>query len=82
MGAVAFDTLKFARKLEAGGFTPAQAQGASEAFAEASGDQLVTQNNLREELVPLRADIAILKWMGGFTLAALMAIFYLLLKQH
>lgn len=82
MAAVAFDTLKFVEKLESGGFTPQQAKAAAQAFVDATGEQLVTKTDLREELSPLKADIAILKWMCGFTLAAVMAIFYLLLKQH
>ncbi len=82
MASVAFDTLKFVEKLEAGGFTPQQAKAAAQAFVDATGEQLVTKTDLREELAPVKADIAILKWMCGFTLAAVMGIFYLLLKQH
>ena len=80
--AVAFDTLKFVEKLESGGFTHQQAKAAAQAFVDATGEQLVTKADLKDELSPIKADIAILKWMCGFTLAAVMAIFYLLLKQH
>ncbi len=89
MAAIAFDTLKFVEKLESGGFTHQQAKSAAQAFADATGEQLVTKNDLKDELAPIKAefapikaDIAILKWMSGFTLAAVLAIFYLLLKQH
>lgn len=89
VNAVAFDTLKFVEKLQSGGFTPEQAKAASYAFAEATGEQLVARQILKDELAPIKqemtvmkADIAILKWMNGFTLAAVMAIFYLLLRQH
>jgi len=187
MSAVAFDTLKFAERLPSGGFTPEQSKVVSYAFAEATGEQLVTRQVLKDELAPIKqelitirqeikqefgsirqetgqefatvrqemkqefasvrqemkdefasvrqemtdefasvrqdmqtesvcvrqefasvqqdmqkesmsvkqefssvrqeialvkADIAILKWMNGFTLAAVMAIFYLLLRQH
>ena len=89
MAAIAFDTLKFVDKLEAGGFTPQQAKAAAQAFSDATGEQLVTKTDLKDELAPIKADIVlvkaditILKWMSGFTLAAVTAIFYLLLKQH
>jgi hypothetical protein len=82
MVAIAFDTLKFVEKLESGGFTHQQAKAAAQAFADATGEQLVTKNDLKDEFAPIKADIAILKWMSGFTLASVLAIFYLLLKQH
>ncbi len=89
MAAIAFDTLKFVDKLEAGGFTPQQAKAAAQAFSDANGEQLVTKTDLKDELAPIKADIVlvkadttILKWMSSFTLAAVTAIFYLLLKQH
>ena len=70
MGAIAFDTLKFARKLEKAGFTPEQAVGAAEAFGAALGDELVspdhlvTKSDLEEALEPIKADIAELKADG------------------
>ncbi|MBY6243704.1 DUF1640 domain-containing protein [Methylosinus sp. Sm6] len=45
---VAFDTLKFVEKLEAGGFTHEQAKAAAEAFAEATSQELATKADLRE----------------------------------
>lgn len=45
---VAFDTLKFVEKLEAGGFTHEQAKAAAEAFAEATSQELATKSDLRE----------------------------------
>nr|WP_294512429.1 hypothetical protein [uncultured Rhodopila sp.] len=65
MNAVPFDTLKFARKLEASGMTPGTAAGTAEALAEAmTGAELATKSdvagtntaigNLRTEL---KADI-------------------------
>ncbi len=77
MSAVAFDTLKFAEKLESGGFTPQQAKAAAQAFAEASADQLATKTDIsvvRTDIEALRlatkSDLAemkseILKWMFG-----------------
>jgi hypothetical protein len=55
--AVAFDTLKFVRKLEAGGFTSAQASAAAEAFAEATIQELATKT----DLAALKADLAAVK---------------------
>jgi hypothetical protein len=55
--AVAFDTLKFVRKLEAGGFTQAQATAAAEAFAEATSQELATKSDLRDVEVRLEAKI-------------------------
>lgn len=78
---LAFDTLKFVEKLEAGGFTHAQAKAAAEAFAEATSRELATKGDIREtelklsgELTGIRGEIALLKWMVGFSLALLSAI--------
>lgn len=68
MSAVAFDTLKFAEKLEAGGFTPQQAKTAAQAFAEATGERLASKDDLailatKTDLAETKADI--LKWLFG-----------------
>jgi hypothetical protein len=76
-----FDTLKFVEKLEEGGFTHGQARAAATAFADAVSDRLVTKSDLREEVAPLKTDIAILKWMAGFTLAAVVAILFMLVRH-
>jgi len=47
-GAVAFDTLKFVERLEAGGFTHAQAKATAEAFAGAVDQELATKRDLKE----------------------------------
>ncbi len=78
MSAVAFDTLKFAQTLrDKAKFTPEQAEGLSEAFAQASADQLATKTDiadLRSDLrqAELRLELKIestktdiLKWMFG-----------------
>jgi hypothetical protein len=89
MTVVAFDTLKFVEKLEAGGFTPQQAKATTQAFVEASNEQFITKSDLRDAFEPIKSDIGtlkadnmIIKWMLGFVLAAIMAVFYLLLKAH
>jgi hypothetical protein len=74
MSAIAFDTLKFVEKLEAGGFTHSQAKAAAEAFAEATSQELATKGDLREAELRLASEIAPLKWMTGFSLALLSAI--------
>ncbi len=79
---VAFDTLKFAQTLrEKAKFTPEQAEGLSEAFAQASADQLATKSDIADlrsdlratelrleakiETATLAAKAEILKWMFG-----------------
>jgi hypothetical protein len=51
--AVAFDTLKLARRLEAAGFSTAQAQGAAEALADSLTAGLATQ----ADIAALRAEV-------------------------
>ncbi|MBY6240773.1 CCDC90 family protein [Methylosinus sp. Sm6] len=55
--AVAFDTLKFVKRLEAGGFTQSQASAAAEAFAEATSQELATKTELKAEFAALRSDL-------------------------
>ncbi|PWB83484.1 MAG: DUF1640 domain-containing protein [Methylocystaceae bacterium] len=64
MTVVAFDILKFAEKLEAGGFTHAQAKAAAEAFAEATSQELASKSDLRE--LELRMTVE----LGGLIVAA------------
>ncbi|WP_036290892.1 DUF1640 domain-containing protein [Methylosinus sp. PW1] len=61
---IAFDTLKFVEKLEAGGFTHEQAKAAAEAFAEATSQELATKADLRE--LELRMTVK----LGGLTIVA------------
>ncbi len=82
MSAVAFDTLKFVEKLEAGGFSHAQAKATVEAFADVVNEQIVTRpvlreelNLLREEISPIKTEQLLMKWMIGFVLAFQVAIF-------
>ena len=73
MAAVPFDTLKFAERLKAGGFTEQQAKAAAEAFADATSQELVTKADLKAEIAELKADL--LKWLVPLLLgqAALIA---------
>jgi hypothetical protein len=57
-------------------FSHAQAKAAAEAFAEATGQELVTKSDLKEAMADLKVDI--LRWLvatqlalGGFLFAAL-----------
>ena len=62
MSAVAFDTLKFAQTLrDKAKFTPEQAEGLSEAFAQASADQLATRSDITDLRTDVKADIADLR---------------------
>ena len=60
MGAVPFDTLKLARRLETAGFPPKQAGDTAEALAEAmSGARLATADDIalvRTEIAALRTE--------------------------
>jgi hypothetical protein len=59
MSAVPFDTLKFARHLEASGMTATVAAGAAEALADAlTGAELATRSDLAETTRELRGEIA------------------------
>jgi hypothetical protein len=62
MSAVPFDTLKFARHLEASGMVASVAAGAAEALADAlTGSDLATKSDLAElrgEIAGLRSDLA------------------------
>jgi hypothetical protein len=57
---IAFDTLKFVEKLEAGGFSSAQARAAPEAFAGATGEQLAKKADLTALAAGTKADLAAL----------------------
>ena len=79
MSALTFDTLKLARKLEAAGFSPEQAAGASAALAETLGEApgLANKENVlhldaKAEATALRLEAKIeatkaeiIKWMFG-----------------
>ena len=75
MTAVPFDTLKFASKLQSGGFSPEQAKAAAEAFADATGEELATKADLKMETANLRSDIRELELrmtikLGGLIVAS------------
>lgn len=93
MVAIPFDTLKFAEKLEAGGFTAQQARTAAEAFADATSQELATKADIVRLEASTKAEIAILRSdiekielrltvKLGVMLAAAVAVIGVLLKLH
>lgn len=67
MTAVTFDTLKFAKKLEAAGLPVAQAEAIADAFREATSEELVTRDYLDARLEAAKGDL--IKWMAGLLIA-------------
>ena len=61
MTAVAFDTLKLARRLEGAGFSREQADGAAEALAETFAAELATKSDLAEQRAATKNDFAELR---------------------
>ena len=57
------------------------AEGVALAFAEASAEQMTTKSDLRDELAPIKAELLVVKWMAGFTLAAVMTVLFLLVRH-
>lgn len=76
MGTITFDTHKFVRKLQEGGFDQKQAESLTEAMRAAIDEsELVTKKDLQIELAPLKADLLVLKWMVGAVLGMVVANF-------
>lgn len=75
MSIVTFDTLKFVKTLEASGIDDKQAEAIATAYRDASVDQeLVTKMDLQLELVPVKSDLHMMKWMMGLILAGVVAL--------
>lgn len=69
MSAVPFDALRFATKLQAGGFTVEQARAAAEAFAEATSQEIATKADIAALGSMVRGDVQIMErdlkiWFG------------------
>jgi len=74
MTAVTFDTLKFAKKLEAAGLPTPQAEAIADAFRDATSDQLVTRDYLDARLEGIKSSIEaakgdLIKWVAGLLIA-------------
>ncbi len=66
MASINFDTHKFVLKLQETGFDQKQAEGLTEAMRAAIQEsELVTKKDLQIELVPIKADLNLIKWMMG-----------------
>lgn len=76
MSSITFDTHKFVRKLQEGGFDQKQAESLTEALRAAIDEsELVTKKDLQIELAPVKADLLLLKWMVGALLGLAIANF-------
>ena len=67
MATITFDTLKFAKRLEASGLPSAQAEAIAEPFNDATGTELVTKDYLKAEIEAAKSDL--IKWIAGLLLA-------------
>jgi hypothetical protein len=71
MSAVPFDTLRFARRLEASGMAASVAAGAAEALADAlTGAELVTRSDLAATAAELRSEIVAVRTELGTEITA------------
>lgn len=78
MSTITFDTHKFVRKLQEGGFDQKQAESLKEALRAAIDEsELVTKKDLQLqiELAPIKAGLLLLKWMVGALLGLAIANF-------
>ena len=77
MVTIAFDTLKFVKRLKAAGFAEDQAEALSEAFKEFQGntlEDLATKSDLKTLEISPNGEIRLMKWMLGFVLAGIAAL--------
>lgn len=76
MTAITFDTLKYAERLAAGGFSPQQAKTEAQALAEILSSSAVAGaldiERLEAKIERLRSDL--LQWMLGLMLAGVAAL--------
>lgn len=81
MTATIFDTLKYAKELEAAGIPVPQAEAIVKAHQGALNEALdlsvATKNDINElklEIKDIKADVLLMKWMLGFLLAGVTAL--------
>lgn len=79
MSTITFDTLKFVRRLESGGFTQDQAEAVAEAIKGVADEQqpvtrdyldarlLITRTELETKIEAVKGDI--IKWVAGLLIA-------------
>jgi len=85
--AITFDTLQYVEKLKSGGFSDAQAKVMAEAQKQAietAADlTLATKSDvqaLKDDNKDIKAELNLLRWMMGFTMALVTACLWLLIK--
>lgn len=75
MSTTTFDTHRFIRKLKDAGISEQQAEALTEAFRDAQGEtDFATKKDIQLELAPLKADMALVKWMLGIVIGGIIAI--------
>jgi hypothetical protein len=81
MATITFDTLKYTKRLRDAGMAEAQAEALAEAqketLSEVMDTTLATKNDfveLREELLKIHGEIALMKWMLGAVFGGVVAV--------
>ena len=72
MATTVIDTLRFARRLKDAGLPADQAEGMAAALGEECTEHLAT----KADLLLVKAELSLLKWMLGFNLAFSVAILW------
>ncbi len=73
MATMTFDTLELTESLKKAGISAEQAEAVVRAIAKAQ-EQLLTKTDLETSLMPIRTDLAVLKWMMGVLLAGVISL--------
>jgi len=73
MTTITFDTLELVSKLKSAGIPQEQAEAVVRVIAE-SQSRLATKDDLELSLVPVKTDLAVLKWMQGVLLAGVLSL--------
>lgn len=77
MAAIALDTLRVSKRLRDAGFSEPQAETVTAILSETQDSavkDLVTKQDLQIELAPVRADITLLKRIGGVNTALVVGV--------
>lgn len=73
MTTITFDTLELVDKLKSAGIPQEQAEAVVRVIAEAQA-RLVTKVDLEITLLPVKTDLAVIKWMMGVLLAGVLSL--------
>jgi len=74
MAAIAFDTLKFVRRLKDAGVPEKQAEAEAEALAEVFSEALETQLATKADMVRLEGELKLIRWMLGLVIGGVLAL--------